>query len=184
MRWQSELSCPSASLAMVQVPGEAGTALDPPASSSSPRRTRVWGQSQPHGGAVNSPRATTSGSQRYRAKGSSPVDGESPAALAASPHLRRAPARAAAKPEFGHKSAGIKLGLGRGLCREFSPHTARARRCRFITGVRQHQPRTSAHTAGTSAILTPILPRHNSAQTPSRTMNLFSPIHSLSGIRS
>lgn len=62
------------------VPGEAGTALDAPAGSTAPRRTRVWGQSQPHQGPVNSPRATILRSQSFQEKESSPMDGESRAA--------------------------------------------------------------------------------------------------------
>lgn len=62
------------------VPGEAGTALDAPAGSTAPRRTREWGQSQPHQGPVNSPRATILRSQSFQAKESGPMDGESRAA--------------------------------------------------------------------------------------------------------
>lgn len=75
MRWQSELSRPSASLASGRSPGMLRPAAPP---------REVWGQSQPHRGPLNSPRATTPRSQSCPGKSSSPVDGESRAALAAS----------------------------------------------------------------------------------------------------
>lgn len=84
MRWQSGLSCPSASLASGGSPGRRARRwiLRPAAP---PREGHACGgHSQPQPGPVNSPRATASRSQSHQARESSPMDGENRAALAAS----------------------------------------------------------------------------------------------------
>lgn len=84
MRRQSGLSCPSASLASGGSPGRRARRwiLRPAAP---PREGHACGgHSQPQPGPVNSPRATASRSQSHQARESSPMDGESRAALAAS----------------------------------------------------------------------------------------------------